>query len=86
MQFDCALIVSFILVSFQEELKQVKKRNKQLCFILAQGESEFSLHESLRKNKFMLMDNFTSPDTPWGREFRGVLEPILCDKFVLEIC
>ena len=38
-------ITSFVL---KEELKQVKKRNKQLCFILGQGESK-SLASSLCK-------------------------------------
>lgn len=29
------------VLMLQDELKQVKKRNKQLCVILAQGESKY---------------------------------------------
>ena len=30
-----------VLIHFQDEYKEVKKRNQQLCHILAQGESKY---------------------------------------------
>lgn len=49
--YDC-----FNCVSFQKELSQVKRRNKQLCFILSQAESKWTLWAMMILNRH-LSDN-----------------------------